>query len=403
MNPHNFCPVFTHKQIVASLRATILTTPTLRAPTILDQNQLYSDLLATLPFDSSISNHLLHPEGCWLKDGTGFLRLDNRMYVLDNANLCLRVLQYHHDYVLAGHLGQNKTLELIQRHYTWPNICDNVQKFCKSCITCMRSKPQHHRPYGSLQQLPIPECLWNSISIDFIEKLPSSSGFNTILVIVDCLSKKAIFIPTHDTITSAELACLFVIHVFSKHGVPSHVTSDHGSEFVSHFFHSLGTALDMRLYFTSGYYLEANGQAEWTNQTLEQYLHVYCNYQQDNWSELLPLVKFAYNNAPSTTTGVSPFFANKGYHPNLSVYPEQNIASSHACDFVLNLDELQDTLKEEIAKAQRQYQPSADSRRQQPPDFQVRQSVFVRSQYFWMTRLLKKLSKKYLRLYKIIA
>jgi len=239
--------------------------------------------------------------------------------------------------------------------------------------------------------------------MDFIEKLPSSSGFDAILVIVDRLSKQAIFIPTHDTITSAELARLFVIHVFSKHGVLSHVMSDRGSEFVSYFFRSLGTALDMRLHFTSGYHLEANGQAERTNQTLEQYLWVYCNYQQDNWSELLSLAEFAYNNAPSATTGVSPFFANKGYHPNLSVHLERDIASSHACDFVLNLDELQDTLKEEITKAQRQYQPSADSRRQQPLDFQVGQSVFVRSQYFQTTCPSKKLSEKYLRPYEIIA
>jgi len=105
--------------------------------------------------------------------------------------------------------------------------------------------------------------------MDFIKKLPSSSGFNTILVIVDHLSKQAIFIPTHDTITLAELARLFVIHVFSKHGVPSHVTSDRGLEFVSYFFHSLDTALDMRLHFTSGYHLEANGQAEQTNQILK--------------------------------------------------------------------------------------------------------------------------------------
>jgi len=239
--------------------------------------------------------------------------------------------------------------------------------------------------------------------MDFIEKLPFSSGFDTILVIVDRLSKQAIFIPTHDTITSAELARLFVIHVFSKYGVLSHVTSDHGSEFVSHFFRSLGTALDMRLHFTSGYHPEANGQAERTNQTLEQYLHIYCNYQQDNWSKLLPLVEFAYNNAPSATTGVSPFFANKGYHPNLSIYPERDIASSYARDFVLNLDELQAILKEEIAKAQRQYQPSADSHQQQPPDFQVRQSVFVRSQYFQTTHPSKKLSEKYLGPYEIIA
>jgi len=239
--------------------------------------------------------------------------------------------------------------------------------------------------------------------MDFIEKLPSSSGFDTILVIVDRLSKQAIFIPTHDTITSAELARLFVTHVFSKHRVPSHVTSNRGSEFVSHFFRSLGTALDMRLHFTSGYHPEANGQAERTNQTLEQYLRIYCNYQQDNWLELLSLAEFAYNNAPSAITGVSPFFANKGYHPNLSVYPERDIASSRARDFVVDLDELQSTLKEEIAKAQRHYQPSADSRRQQPLDFQIGQSVFVRSQYFRMTRPSKKLSERYLGPYEIIA
>jgi len=161
-------------------------------------------------------------------------------------------------------------------------------------------------------------------------QLPSSSSFNTILVIVDRLLKQAIFIPTYDTITSVELARLFITHVFSKHGVPSHVTFDCSSNFVSHFFCSLGTALDMRFHFTSGYHTEANGQAEWTNQTFEQYLHVYCNYQQDNWSELLPLAEFAYNNAPSATTGVSLFFANKRYHPNLIVYPEQDIASSRA-------------------------------------------------------------------------
>jgi len=197
--------------------------------------------------------------------------------------------------------------------------------------------------------------------MDFIKKLPFSSSFDTILVIVDRLLKQAIFIPTHDTITSAELVRLFVVYVFLKHRVPSHVTSYHSSKFVSHFFRFLGTTLDMRLHFTSSYHPEANGQVEWTNQILEQYLHVYCNYQQDNWSELLPLVKFAHNNAPSATTSISPFFANKGYYPNLSIYPEWDIASSCACDFIIDLDELQSKFKKKITKAQRQYQSSADS------------------------------------------
>ena len=158
--------------------------------------------------------------------------------------------------------------------------------------------------------------------MDFIEKLPPSSGFDTILVIVDRLTKQSIFIPTVNTINTQLLAKLFVLHVFSKHGVPSHVTSDRGTEFVSSFFWTLGKALDMKLHFTSGYHPEGDGQTERTNQTLEQYLWVYCNYQQDNWSKLLPLAEFAYNNTPNATTGVTLFFANKGYHPNISVHLE---------------------------------------------------------------------------------
>ena len=164
--------------------------------------------------------------------------------------------------------------------------------------------------------------------MDFIEKLLLFSRFDTILIIVNWLTKQAIFISAHDTITSVDLAHLFVLHVFSKHGIPSYVISNRGLEFVSNFFQSLGTALDMRLHFTSGYHPEGNGQTECMNQTLKQYLHVYCNYQQDNWSELLSLAEFAYNNAPSTTTGVSSFFANKGYHLNITVHPECDIAFS---------------------------------------------------------------------------
>jgi len=75
---------------------------------------------------------------------------------------------------------------------------------------------------------------------------------------------------------------LFVLYVFSKHNIPSHITSDRGLEFVSNFFCSLSIALDMQLHFTSGYHPEGDEQTKHTNQTLKQYLCVYCNYQQDN-------------------------------------------------------------------------------------------------------------------------
>ena len=237
--------------------------------------------------------------------------------------------------------------------------------------------------------------------MDFIEKLLLFSGFNTILVIVDWFTKQTIFIPAHNTIMSMDLACLFVLHVFSKHSVTSHIVSNRGSEFVSNFFCSLGTALDIWLHFR----LPSKGdrQTEHTNQTLEQYFCIYCNYQQDNWSELLSLVEFAYNNALSATTSIFLFFTNKEYHPNITVHPKCNIASSWAHDFAIDLDELQSTLKAEISMAQQHYQKSANEWCSTASDFKVDDKVFVKAQFFRTTRPLKKLSEKYLEPYKIIS
>ena len=405
VNPHNFRPIFTSEQLSASLRATQMHDPILRSVTIMDTEQILIDILEALPSDVSASALLGAPElpPRWSRDFAGFLRHDQKIYVPDSGDLRLRILRNKHDHILSGHYGFNKTLELVRRDYSWPGLRDFVKDYCKSCTTCKRSKAPRHKPYGTLQQLPIPEKPWNSISMDFIEQLPNSDNFTAILVIVDRLSKQAIFIPTTDTIDAPGLAKLFVLHVFSKHGVPSHVTSDRGSEFVSRFFRSLGKALDMKLHFTSGYHPQADGQTERTNQTLEQYLRAYINYQQDNWSELLPLAEFAYNNAPSATTGVSPFFANKGYHPNISVHPERDLASARARDFAVNLDELHEFLKENIKISQQQYQGPADSRRTPPPDFKIGDKVFVKAQFFRTTRPSRKLSERFLGPYEIIA
>jgi len=116
--------------------------------------------------------------------------------------------------------------------------------------------------------------------MDFIEQLPKSLGYTDILVVVDRLTKQAIFILTQRSIDAIRLVEIFVRNIFSKHGVLSHVTSDWGTEFVSKFFKVLAAILNMRLYFTLGYHPEANSQTKQTNQTLEQYLRIYCNYQQ---------------------------------------------------------------------------------------------------------------------------
>jgi hypothetical protein len=159
----------------------------------------------------------------------------------------------------------------------------------------------------------------------------------------------------------------------------------------------------MKSHFTSGYHPEGDGQTERTNQTLEQYLRIFCNYQQDNWYTLLPLAEFTYNNTPSATTGISPFFANKGYHPNLTIHPERDLASSRAKDLVVNLDELHQELRKTIAEAQLRYQGPADARRMPAPNFIIGQQAFVKAKFFRTTRPSHKLSEKFLGPFEILA
>ena len=159
----------------------------------------------------------------------------------------------------------------------------------------------------------------------------------------------------------------------------------------------------MKLHFTLDYHPEGDSQTERANQTLEQYLRMYCNYQQDNWSDLLPLAKFAYNNGPSATTGVSPFFANKGYHPNISMHPKHDLSSAWAREYVIDLESLQQYLCEEMTAAQKRYQGPTDARRSPAPDFKVSNLVYVKAKYFRSTGPTKKLSENNLGPYPIIA
>jgi hypothetical protein len=159
----------------------------------------------------------------------------------------------------------------------------------------------------------------------------------------------------------------------------------------------------MKIHFTLGYHPEGDGQTERLNQTLEQYLHIFCNYQQDNWSLLLPLGEFTYNNAPSASTGTSPFFANKGYHPNITVHPERKLASQCAHEFVVDLDELHMELHSQLSAAQKCYQGPMDRRWTPAPNFKVGEQAFIKAENIHTTRPSKKLSEKSLGPFDIIA
>src|SRR5260221_10491912 len=316
----NVHPVFTIEQLAGT--PVLVCTGTMEDPTpsnTLDHNALTKSITTAYAEDELTKK--IHEQikttnqpDRWM-EREGHLLFCEWKYVPNKGTLWLHTICDHHDHPTAGHFGETKTTELICHNYHWPGMRCMVGDYVRSCTSCMHTKATCHKPYSLLKQLPIPSQPWESISMDFIEQLPMSEGFTAILVIVDRLTKQSLFIPTHDTVDTPQLAQLFLTHIFTKHSTLGHVTSDCGMEFISHFSRSLGKLLGMKLHFMSRYHLEGDGQMEQINQVLEQYLRAYTNYQQDDWAALLLAVEFTYNNAPSMTTGFSPFFVNKGYHP----------------------------------------------------------------------------------------
>src|SRR5260221_2653769 len=386
----NICLVFTIKQLAGT--PLLACTRTMEDPT--PSNTLDHDTLTKSITTAYVEDKLakkIHKQikttnqlDSWM-EREGHLLFHEQKYILNKGTLWLHTIHDHHDHPTAGHFGETKTMELIHHNYHWPGLRHMVGDYVRSCTSCVHTKVMHHKPYGLLKQLPIPGQPWESISMDFIKQLPASEGFTVILVIMDRLTKQSLFIPTHNMVDAPQLARLFLTHVFSKHGAQDHVTSDHRTEFVSHFFHSLGSLLSMKLHFTSGYHPEGDSQMEWINQVLEQYLQAYMDYQQDNWAPLLPLAEFTYNNAVSATTGISLFFANKGYHLRLSTNLLASSSSSEAQRYMSDLDQLHSQLKVSIAEAQECYQKAVDRQQIPSPAFRIGDHVYVKAKFFRTT------------------
>ena len=102
---------------------------------------------------------------------------------------------------------------------------------------------------------------------------------------------------------------------------------------------------------------------------LEQYLRIYSDYQQGDWANILPLAEFSYNNSKQFATNLSPFFANFGFHPRMSLLPTDPDSQTPAADsYLLRLREAQNTLQRELLKARSAMEISANRRRRTAPD-----------------------------------
>jgi hypothetical protein len=210
-------------------------------------------------------------------ESDGLLMFRGKIYVPKDRDLRHRIIEQHHNMRVAGHAGRFKTLELISRNYWWPQMSRYIGIYVKHCDLCNRTKVQCRRPMGELHPSETPEAPWDMISVDFIVELPESHGYDTIMCVIDSLTKRAHFIPMHTTINAEGTALLFLKEVEKHHGTPWVVVSDRGPQFIAAFTCELYKLLGIKLAMSTAYHPQTDGQTEHVNQVLEGYLRLFTS------------------------------------------------------------------------------------------------------------------------------
>lgn len=299
------------------------------------------------------------------------------------------------------------TYQRLRKLYYWPGMKTSVDNFVRQCQICQQAKPIHTKPAGLLQPLPIPERPWDDLTMDFIESLPRSEGYDTILVVVDRFTKYAHFIPLRHPFTASSVAKVFLDSIIKLHGVPLSIVTDRDKIFTSAMWRDIFTALGSKLSYITAYHPQTDGQSERVNQCVEQYLRCVVYDKPGKWRSWLPMAEFWYNSSYHTSAGCSPFQALYGRVPNFGAMPNVTMADdSQAKDFPIPDSVHLEQLRGHLTQAQARIKKQADKNRVDKM-FQVGDSVLLKLQPYAQSTVVNrpcpKLSFKFFGPFKILA
>lgn len=353
--------------------------------------------------DAFVSKLMAKPLGePWAKE-EDILYYGDKVYVPER--LRIQVLEENHDAPMAGHFGQDRTLELIKRTYYWPAMQDSVRTYIQGCQECQRNKPNNHTTFGLLAPLPPPVKPWTRIGMDMITDLPTTkNGFDCIMVFIDAFSKMSHFVPCKKTLNSITAAEMLRKEVIKHHGIPSVIISDRDKRWINKFWKELSDRLKIKQSPSSAYHPQTDGQTERVNPVLEAYLRSFINYEQDNWDEWLDQAEFAYNNSRHAATGTTPFFAVYGYHPNHEFKAQDDregeVNEPAAALHAERMKDLHETMYQNLEKAQRRMTKYYNAHRKDH-SFAEGDKVWLRTTNIRTQRECKKLDRKKLGPFKI--
>ncbi|WVZ83940.1 hypothetical protein U9M48_031034 [Paspalum notatum var. saurae] len=257
----------------------------------------------------------------------GLIKYKGKFWLGNNSAIQTKVIAAFHSIPIGGHSGINNTYYKVNKLFAWKGLKLQVESFVKQCIICQQAKHSQQHSARLLQPLPIPSAAWRDISMDFIEGLPKSEGYNAILVVVDRFTKFFHFIAIKHPYTAQSIARIILENVVKLHGFPKSIVSDRDPVFLSHFWKELFRLYDVKLLMSTAYHPQTDGQTERVNQCLEMYLRYAALYGQD------PNLAAETAIASSTVPAVNDILTDRTVHlENLKHHLEvaQNRMKQHA-------------------------------------------------------------------------
>ncbi|GJR92585.1 reverse transcriptase domain-containing protein [Tanacetum coccineum] len=266
---------------------------------------------------------------------------------------------------------EDESLYFMDYMYWWPGMKRDIATYVSKCLTCSKVKAEHQRPLGLLQQPEIPEWKWDTITVDFITKLPRSmNGHDTIWVIVDRLTKPAHFLAIREDYSTKRLARIYIDEIVARHGVPVLIILDRDGWFTSRCWQTVQQALGTRLDMSTAYHPQTDGQSERTIQTLEDMLRACVINFGGSWDVHLPLAEFSYNNSYHSSIRYAPFEALYGRKCRSPVlWAEIGESSLIRPELVQEMTDKVVLIKEKLKAARDRQKSYADNRRK-PLEFE---------------------------------
>jgi len=239
---------------------------------------------------------------------------------------------------------------------------------------------------------------------DFITKLPLAQGYDSILVVVDRLTKMVHFIPTTEKTSAEGLARVFRDNVWKLHSLPESIISDRGPQFAAGLMRELNKMLGIKSKLSTAFHPQTDGQTERVNQELEQYLRMFIDHRQEQWPEWLGTAEFTYNNKAHSSTRTSPFKANYGQDPRMGFEGRKKGKYAGAEKFVEKMKEIQEEAKVALGKAQADMKKYADKKRLDIEGYKVGDLVMLSTKdlkYQMIGRRTEKLTERFVGPYRI--